>query len=363
MSNLVRVNLTPAMFGQCEKKLLENGSLNVFIFTYESGVNALRITSPRGEIIVLPYQGQQIWSAKFDDRELTMRSMFNQPNPTQQYLQNYGGFLLHCGFTSMGVPGPGDTHPLHGELPNAPYRDVFIEAGRDESGNYLCVGGKYKHTVAFNVNYLAEPRLTIRENSALVNVKMNFTNLKNTPMTYMYLAHANFRPVDNSRLLYSARCTPEHVRVRMSIPSHVHPFPGFTDFLGELQQHPELHHLLMPELKFDPEVVFYIDYLTDSQGWAHSLQVHPHGSADYIRHRPDQLDKGVRWICRTADQDALGLVLPATAEPEGYLAEQAKGNLRTLPGGESFFFEIELGALNPDETQSIAGLVKTILDA
>ena len=92
MSNLVRVNLTPAMFGQCEKKLLENGSLNVFTFTYESGVNALRITSPRGEIIVLPYQGQQIWSAKFDDHELTMRSMFNQPNPTQQYLQNYGGF-------------------------------------------------------------------------------------------------------------------------------------------------------------------------------------------------------------------------------------------------------------------------------
>jgi hypothetical protein len=351
------------MFGQPEKELLKYGALAAFTSTYETGVSALRITNPRGEIIVLPYQGQQIWSAKFDGRELTMRSMFDQPNPTQHYLQNYGGFLLHCGFTSMGVPGPGDTHPLHGELPNALYRDVFIEAGQDEKGNYLCIGGKYKHTVAFNVNYLAEPRLTIRENSALVNAKMRFTNLKNSPMTYMYLAHVNFRPVDFSRLLYSAPCTPDYVRVRTSIPSHVHPLPGFTDFLAELQQHPKMHHLLTPELKFDPEVVFYIDYLTDPQGWAHSMQIHPDGSADYIRHRPDQLDKGVRWICRTADQDALGLVLPATAEPEGYLAEQAKGNLRTLQGGESFFFEIDMGSLNPEEAQSISRLVETIVNA
>ena len=48
------------------------------------------------------------------------------------------------------------------------------------------------------------------------------------------------------------------------------------------------------------------------------MQVHPDGTADYIGHRPDQLDHGVRWICRTPDQDALGICLPATAEPEGY---------------------------------------------
>ena len=50
--------------------------------------------------------------------------------------------------------------------------------------------------------------------------------------------------------------------------------------------------------------------------------------------RPAELPVGVRWICRTADQDALGMILPATAEPEGYHAEQAKGNIKTLPAGE-----------------------------
>jgi hypothetical protein len=75
--------------------------------------------------------------------------------------------------------------------------------------------------------------------------------------------------------------------------------------------------------------------------------VHPDGSADYVRHRPAELDKGIRWICRTADQDALGLVLPATAEPEGYLAEKAKGNIRSLPAGGVFHCNIEVGLLSP----------------
>ena len=78
---------------------------------------------------------------------------------------------------------------------------------------------------------------------------------------------------------------------------------------------------------------FAIDYLADDEGWAHSMQVHPDGSADFIRHRPEQLDKGVRWIYRSPDQDALGIILPATAEPEGYTAEKAKGNVKVLACG------------------------------
>ena len=33
---------------------------------------ALRIINARGEIIVLPFQGQQIWRANFDGRDLTL---------------------------------------------------------------------------------------------------------------------------------------------------------------------------------------------------------------------------------------------------------------------------------------------------
>src|SRR5690606_3426413 len=104
-----------------------------------------------------------------------------------------------------------------------------------------------------------------------------------------------------------------------------------------------------------------IDYLADSEGWAHTMQLYPDGSADYIRHRPAQLDKGVRWICRTPDQDALGMVLPATAEPEGYHAEKAKGNIKIIPAGGSYFCEMEAGVLLPDEAQQMAKHIEQIV--
>jgi hypothetical protein len=182
-------------------------------------------------------------------------------------------------------------------------------------------------------------------------------------MELMYLAHVNFRPVDNGRLVYTAHCTPEHVRVRKSIPSHVRPPAGYAEFLSELSEHPERHNVLAPGMAFDPEVVFFIDYLSDSGGWAHSVQVHPDGSADYIGHRPDQLNHGVRWISRTADQDCLGIVLPATAEPEGYHAEKAKGNIRTLAAGQSARFDMEAGYLSSGEAAELETVIGGILEA
>jgi len=352
-----RFFLSPAQFTGQEQLLVKHGSLQASAFRYPSGVCALRFKNERGELVLLPFQGQQVWSAHFDGRELTMKSMFDQPHPTRTYLENYGGFLLHCGFTAMGVPAEGDTHPLHGELPNAPYERAWVIAGEDVQGQYLELGGEYRHTVAFNTNYVARPKIRLYSGQALFMAGMEVTNLKNTPMEYMYLAHVNFRPVDYSRLEYSAHYDPQHVRVRTSIPSHVHPAPGFADFLQELAADPARHHLLAPTLAFDPEVVFFIDYCADADGWAHALQIHPDGSADYLRHRPDQLDHGVRWICRTPDQDALGLVLPGTAEPEGYTAEKKKGNVKTLGPGQVWRCEFVMGSLLPEEARQVQEII------
>ena len=203
--------------------------------------------------------------------------------------------------------------------------------GEDDRGRYIGLGGEYQHTVAFSHNYLAKPLVKVYENSNLFSTSLTIENLKQTNMELMYLAHINFRPEDNGEIIYSAKPDPEHVRVRRSIPSHVTPKPGYAEFIEELAQHPERHHVLKPGLNFDPEIVFFIDYLADADGWAHSLLKHTDGTGSYMRHRPEQLDHGVRWICRTPDQDALGIADPATAEPEGYSAEKAKGNLKVIP--------------------------------
>jgi hypothetical protein len=354
-------HIRPQQFGEKEKPLVNDGQLSASTFRFESGVCAIRLQNAQGHLVLLPFQGQQIWSAQFLGRNLTMKSMFDQPYPTREYLQTYGGFLLHCGATAMGVPTGNDDHPLHGELPNAPFQKAYVVAGQDDGGTFLALGGEYRYTVAFNHNYLAQPLVKLYADSALFRMTLSVTNLKNSDMELMYLAHINYRPVDNGRLVYSAPCTPDHVRVRTSIPSHIHPLPGYLTFIEQLGRRPEMHHLLAPDLLFDPEVVFFIDYLADSEGWAHSMQIHPNGSADYVRHRPDQLDKGIRWISRTPDQAALGLVLPATAEPEGYTAEKGKGNLKILPPHGSFRCDLELGALTPHEAQRMEQRINQIL--
>lgn len=347
------INLQPYFFRESEKKLAEFAGLTASTFLYDSGVCGLRLVNQVGQITLLPFQGQQIWHAGFYDRTLTMKSMFDQPNPTTVYLNTYGGFLIHCGVTAMGVPTAADTHPLHGELPNAPYQTAQLLIGQDERGSYLGLTGTYQHTVAFNHNYIATPVVKLYANSSKIAISLTVKNLKRSPMELMYLAHVNFRPVDHGRLVYSAPCNPAHVRVRSSIPSHIHPPVGYREFLRELEAQPEIHNVLTPGLAYDPEVVFFVDYLADEAGWAHSMQLHPDGAADFISHRPAELGHGVRWISRTADQDCLGIILPATAEPEGYTAEKAKGNVQVLPPGGKFYFDFEAGALTPDEAKAM----------
>jgi len=355
------IQLQRNFFTETEKILVENGSLTASIFQFSTGVHAVRLKNQLGELVLLPFQGQQIWDAQFFGRSLTMKSMFTQPNATTNYLNTYGGFMLHCGATAMGVPAGPDTHPLHGELPNAPYQSAQLLVGEDERGLYLGLTGSYQHTIAFNYNYVARPLVKLYANSSRVPLEITVQNLKKSPMEVMYLAHVNFRPVDNGQLIYSAPCDPQHVRVRSSIPSHIHPPQGYREFLNELEATPAKHNLLAPGLAFDPEVVLYVDYQTDAAGWAHTMQLHPDGSADFISHRPDTLDHGVRWICRTPDQDALGMVLPATAEPEGYTAEQAKGNIKTLPALSEISFKMEVGALPPAEAAQLAARIEQIL--
>ena len=359
--NSTSIRLMPVMFGEKEVALASHGELSAAVFRFESGVCALRLSNSLGELVLLPFQGQQVWSACFGVRELAMKSMFDQPRPTRVYLDTYGALVIHCGITAMGVPAAGDTHPLHGELPNAPYSDALLVIGEDEHGSFIGLHGHYQHTVAFAHNYLATPTVKLYAGETLFSTVMEVKNLKQTPMELMYMAHVNFRPVDGGRLVYSAPSDATHVRVRTSIPSHIKPGPGFREFIDELAAHPEQHHVLRPGLAFDPEIVFYIDYNADAAGWAHAMQVRPDGSADYIRHKPAQLDHGVRWISRTPDQDCLGIVLPATAEPEGYSAEKAKGNIKTVGAGETWAAEMWMGYLTPEQTASMESTINEML--
>ena len=98
----------------------------------------------------------------------------------------------------------------------------------------------------------------------------------------------------------------------------------------------------------DPELVLTMKAQADAEGWAHALQVHPDQTADFVSFRPSELNYAVRWITRGADQDALGLVLPATAEPDGYLAAKERGRLVHVAPGGIFRCALRFGAMTAD---------------
>ena len=347
----ITLHLSNATFGDKETLLAEGGGFRLTTFRYASGIAALRVQNKRGEIIVLPYRGHQIWRAVFDGRDLTMKSMFDEPVVTNAYLETYGAFFIHCGASAMGAPGPGDRHGLHGELPNAPYQKGWIVL--DEAKGTCTIAGSYHYTVAFSTNYLATSSYVMEADSALLDVSLQVDNLKKTPMDLMYLAHANFRPVDNGELVYSAPYTPEAVRVRLAIPAHITPKPGYREFLTELSKNPVIHHTLAPTMAFDPEVAFTVDMTAGKDGFAHALLKRPDGTADYIRYKPAQAQKCIRWICRTPDQDAIGMAFPSTSETEGYTAEKKKGNVVEVAGGASWRVDMRLGALTKPQTDAV----------
>jgi hypothetical protein len=347
----IRFSLGKENFFGKERSLLETDSINVSGFLYSTGVRAVKLASSRGHIIVLPFRGQQVWDAVFNGRRLTMKSMFKEPRNVAHFIDTYGCFMMHCGARRMGCPSPEDDHPLHGELPYAPYEDVFLEAGENEKGAYIAIGGMFRYNRAFGDSYEAHPLVRLYENKGVFDISMEIKNLSNYPMDLMYMAHINFLPQIGTEIYQSAPWDKESMKIRKSIPSHVRVSDNFLDFLNKLEENPELTRTLRKEDSYDPEICFtFSDIKTDTDGKVRFIQKHHDGSGDYVCYDPTLLDRTTRWIMRTKNQEAFGLALPATCEPEGYTAEKAKGNIKVLRPGGSITFDIETGYLDPDET-------------
>lgn len=354
----IRIDLASVTFGEKERLIAQGGGFVVTGFRYDNGIAALRAKNRRGEILVLPFMGHQIWHCIFDGRNLTMKSMFREPVPTEKYLETYGAFFIHCGVTAMGAPGPTDRHPLHGELPLARFQKGWLEI--DEAKGSCAIVGTYEHTVAFSHHYLATSTYVMGADSTLIDASLLVENLKKTPMDLMYLAHANFRPIDNGEFIYSAPYTAEAVRIRKVIPPHITPKPGYREFIEELAQNPKLHHVLKPGLAFDPEVAMMIDMKAGPDGFAHAVFRRPDGSGDYMRYSPSQIGQCLRWISRTADQDAMAVAFPSTSADGGYTAEKAKGLVVNVDGGKSWRVDMRLGALSKDETAAVVKEIEKI---
>lgn len=348
-----KINLYKEQFVEKEKTIFEFGSLRVSAFKYKSGIEAVRLANDKGYIVMLPFMGQMVWDMEFLGHNMVMKSIFDEPEEClENYCESYGCFLMHCGLTAMGNPTAEDSHLPHGELAVAKYKEAYILAGEDEKGRYIALSGVYSRKLCFEMNYNFMPECRLYENASLIDVTVNFTNNKEVPLEYFYLCHVNFRPVDGSKLVYSAKH--ENIIAHREVPDG---YPGgekTNAYLDSLEKDMSIMDTIDKESQsYSPEIVFTCKYDSDTDGNAHTMQVLPDGYACYVKHRPDELPFGMRWISRTDDEDALGMILPATAEHKGYLYCKEKGYERYLQKGESVTYHITTGILTPEQTKKI----------
>jgi hypothetical protein len=359
MPHQVSVPLQPSLFNQGEKLVASSGRLVATALRYSSEVAGLRIENGAGAITLLPFQGQQIWDAVFFDRSLTMRSMFDEPQPTRDYLRTYGALFLHCGGTSMGNPGPADSHPLHGELPNLPHTDAELVFGKDATGAFVELTGAARDTLAFSHDFVSRPRVRIYEDATFLDISVEIENRAGNPLPFLYLAHINFRPVDSAALLDTVRDDRADVVVRKPklAPDED---PGITAYHEAVAADPSSHRRLEAGTPVLPELVLTMKAAAGSDGWAHALQKHPDGSGDFVSWRPDDLPYAVRWMTRGPDQDALGLVLPATAPPDGLAAATANGQIVWVKPGSAYRTSFRFGAVGPSAASALEATINSI---
>ena len=56
-----KIDLYPGLFTEKEKPFLQAGSLIASVFQYSTGVCAVRFQNEVGALVLLPFQGQQVW--------------------------------------------------------------------------------------------------------------------------------------------------------------------------------------------------------------------------------------------------------------------------------------------------------------
>jgi hypothetical protein len=309
---IVEISLRRCSFGEKEREAARYGGLTASQFRYDTGIEAIRLSNARGSVVVLPYMGQIVWSANFDGVELAMQSMFREPRPAKVIVETYGCLAYHAGLLRNGVPTSEDTHILHGEMPCAEMDEAGIACGADARGPWIAVTGSREYAMGFGAHYLATPRVVLRPDETGCEIVMAVENLSAAPMDLMYLCHVNFAFAEGARIVQPVPFTPEHVITRTAIPGHVTPNPDYRALLDAFA------------IAWDPGIMSHT----------------------------------IRWILVNSDQRVAAFAMPATCEPEGYLAEKRKGNVRSLAGNARASFATRIDYIDKDHAAVAAAAIE-----
>lgn len=332
-----KVMLYKESFSEYEKVFIKNNSFTVTGFKFHSGIEAVKITNELGFVIILPFYGQIIWDAQFHKHSLKMKNMFNEPKLGTSIVDTYGCFAFHSGLIRNGCPAPEDDHVLHGEMPCSSMDKAWLII--DE--NIVSITGEVEYVKGFGDHYLAQPKVTLHSNSSIFDIDMSVTNLASVDMPLQYMCHMNYCYEHGA--VFSQNIPDSAITLRETIPAHVKPTPEWLNFNNAIKEGKYVLNKLDSDEMYDPEIVFFMDNLSQYQDKLEYRMTSSNGYSYVTRFSSKDFNYATRWILFNADQQVGAFVLPATCRPEGFLAAKKAGSLIMLKPNETRYFHVSTG--------------------
>ncbi len=358
----MEIKVKESFFTDREQVFVDMGELKATLFKFSTGVEGIKLENELGYTTILPYMGQMIWDAVFNGRSLKMKSCFEEPRPAKHFLETYGCYVMHCGALAMGCPSPEDTHEHHGELTIAKYEGVDIVTGTDKRGEFIGVRGCIEYNRAFGDHYKAKPFVRLYKGSSMLDIDFVCENHSAYDMEFMYMCHINNCSTTGGRIVQSHPWTSDTMLLRKTIPQYNTVEQSFLDLQDEIEKDVTITREVTDKTVYDPEIVMFLRApVTDKEGYAHFMYINPDGSADYTAYQPAQLDRCVRWMVKHKNWESMGMVLPATAEPEGYLEEKRKGNIKVIPGKGKYEISLMAGYLPKEEVAAKEKMINDLM--
>ena len=87
----------------------------------------------------------------------------------------------------------------------------------------------------------------------------------------------------------------------------------------------------------------------------------PEGDSGYVRFKTEKLPYALRWLCRTGDEDGIGIALPTTGTNRSTKYQKENHLYNTIKPGEHEELRFDFGYLDIEETKLVKQHIEEIL--
>ena len=331
-----------------------------------AGVRLMRLEDGRGEGVrvieartgtcfsfnVLASRGMDISFAEYKGIPLSWRSCtgdvspaFYEPEGEGWHRIFYGGMVVTCGLTNVGVPcqDQGEELGRHGRISATPAESVYAD-GRWEGDEYnLVIQGRMRQAAFGGENLSLTRKICTRLGASMFRIEDEVENhdFRPTPLMFLYHVNLGFPLLSEESALF--------------IPTKkVDSMENSVD--------PKEFNRLHPPIAGAPSQVFYHQVASDPEGRVLVALINERLSIGvYIQYNKNHLKNLVQWKMLGQGIHVLGIE-PANCHVEGRVRERERGTLEFLPPGGKKNFYLELGVLeSTSELREIKEKIESLI--